>query len=572
MAQLIVAEAFALPREGVTLPVEKRQQGIPLASDSRKVFVPHAAHYRARPAPSKEQLVDLRLADLLVGLSGVTDLGMGQPQGSAVRVCFLATALARSMDLPDSDVRDVYYAALLQHIGCTAYSHESARLFADETSVKQATLVTNFNDVRDILFGYLPAITRDAPAGARAQTLRSALLHARSITDSYSLSGCEVGAGIARRLNLSAGVQQALLHVFEWWNGKGRPRKLRGDDISLATRVTHVAGYAVLFQRLGGVDAAVAAVDDRSGGYLDPAMVAHFRAHATQLLGELDATDVLEVLPQTEPAPHLVVADSQVDEVLRTFGDVIDLKAPCFHGHSTEVATLAAGAARTLGLSEADAAAARRAGLVHDLGRVAIANGVWERDGALRSDEWGQVHLHPYYSEQILRKAKPLADLASLAGAHHERIDGSGYYRRANASSLPMVARIVAAADCYQAMTQLRPHRPAHSAERSAAELQSAARDGALDNDAVEAVLTIAGHPPARVRRQWPAGLSDRQVEVLRLMAEGLSNQQIAARLFITPRTAEHHVQDAYQKIGVSSRAAAALFAMEHDLLRPKDW
>jgi HD-GYP domain-containing protein (c-di-GMP phosphodiesterase class II) len=514
----------------------------------------------------------LRLAELLVGLSGVTDLGMGQPQGSAVRVCYLATALARSMDLPEPDVADVYYAALLQHIGCTAYSHESARLFADETSVKRATLVTNFNDVRDILFGYLPAITRDAPAGARGQTLRSALLHSRAITDSYSRSGCEVGANIARRLDLSDGVQQSLLHVFEWWNGKGRPGRLRGEQISLATRVTHVAGYAVLFDRLGGVDAAMAAVADRSGGYLDPSIAEHFRSHAGGLLAELASTDVLAILTEVEGTPHLTVSDARLDEVLRTFGDVVDLKAPYFHGHSPEVASLAEGAATKLGLSDVDVTAARRAGLVHDLGRVAVANGVWERAGPLRSEEWAQVRLHPYHSEQILQRAEPLRHLASVVGAHHERIDGSGYYRRATAASLPMVARVLAAADAYQAMTQPRPHRPALGPERSADESRAAAWAHALDPDAVEAVLAVAGHRPARVRRAWPAGLSDRQVEVLRLVAEGLSNREIAARLFVTPRTAEHHVQDVYGKIGVSSRAAAALFAMEHHLLGPKDW
>lgn len=517
-------------------------------------------------------MVDLRLAEILVGLSGVTDLGMGQPQGSALSVCFLATALARSLNLPDPDVSDVYYAAMLQHIGCTAYSHESARLFADETSVKRATLVTNFNDVRDILFGYLPAITRGAPAGARSQTLRSALLHSRSITDSYSRSGCEVGAGIARRLGLSDGVQQSLLHVFEWWNGKGRPRKLKGDEISLATRVTHVSGYAVLFDRLGGVDAAMAAVSDRSGGYLDPSMAEHFCRRAPELLGELVSVDVLDALPGVEPGPHVTVPEWRLDEVLRTFGDVVDLKAPDFHGHASEVAALAEGAARKLGLAEDEAITARRAGLVHDLGRVAVANGVWERAGPLRTEEWGQVHLHPYHSEQILQRAEPLAHLAAIAGAHHERIDGSGYYRRATASSLPMVARVLGAADAYQAMTQARPHRPAHGPERSATELRSAVRAGAFDGDSVEAVLDVAGHPPVRVRRAWPSGLSDRQVEVLRLVADGLSNRDIAGRLFITPRTAEHHVQDVYQKIGVSSRAAAALFAMEHHLLGPKDW
>ena len=512
-----------------------------------------------------------RLADLLVGLSSVTDLGMGQPEGSAVRVCYLATALARSLNLSDSMVRDVFYAAQLQHIGCTAYSHESARLFADETSVKRATLGTNFNDVRDILFGYLPAITREASAGTRRKTLTSALLHSRAITDGYTRSGCEVGAGIARRLRLSDGVQQSLLHVFEWWNGKGSPGGLRGDDISLPTRITHVAGYAVLFARLGGPEAAVAAVKDRTGGYLDPAIADHFCGDARRLLEELDSTDILAALPRLEPEPRLEVHETRLDEVLRTFGDVVDLKSPSFHGHSWGVATLADGAAAHLGLPSADVSAVRRSGLVHDLGRVAVPSSIWERPGPLRSEEWEQVRLHPYYSERIVGRADPLAHLAPIVGAHHERIDGSGYYRRATAVSLPMSARVLAAADVYQAMTQPRTHRAALDVDRCASELRLAVTAGALDGDAVEAVLTVAGHAPVRLRREWPAGLSDRQVEVLRLVAEGLSNREIGQRLSVTSRTAEHHVQDVYGKIGVSSRAAAALFAMEHHLLSGRE-
>lgn len=515
--------------------------------------------------------MDLRLAELLVGLSGVADLGMGQPQGSAVRVCFLATSLAHSMGLSDRDVRDVYYAALLQHIGCTAYSHESARLFADETSVKRATLATNFNDVRDILFGYLPAITREAPAGERAHTLRSALLHSRAITDAYTLSGCEVSAGIARRLGLGKGVQEALLHVFEWWNGKGRPGRLRGEQISLAIRVTHVAGYAVLFDRLGGPDAAAAAVAQRSRGYLDPSVAEHFCAHAPALLGELSAMDVLAALTDIEPTPRVNVPEDRVDEVLSTFGDVVDLKAPQFHGHSAECARLAEGAAKRLGLPSPDVTAVRRAALVHDLGRVAVANGIWESEGRLRGEETQQVHLHPYHSEQILNRSSALKALAPIVGAHHERIDGSGYYRRATAASLPMTSRIIATADTFQAMTQPRPYRQGQSPERVAAELRAEVRAGALDGDAVDAVLVVAGHSSAPTRRQWPAGLSDRQVDVLRLVADGMTNKEIARRLFITPRTAESHVQGVYQKIGVSSRAAAAMFAMEHHLLAPKD-
>jgi HD-GYP domain-containing protein (c-di-GMP phosphodiesterase class II) len=183
----------------------------------------------------------------------------------------------------------------------------------------------------------------------------------------------------------------------------------------------------------------------------------------------------------------------------------------------------------------------------------------------LTASEWEQVRLHPYHSERILSRSSALAPLAPLAGMHHERLDGSGYYRQA--TMIPTGARVLAAADAYQAMTQERPHRPALTPSAAAEQLNSEAARGRLDAEAVRAVLDAAGHPPARARLTWPAGLSDREVQVLRLVARGYSNREIARVLWISPKTAGHHVQHIYAKIGVSTRAAAAMFAMEHDLI-----
>ena len=515
---------------------------------------------------------EVRIADLLSGLSAVTDLGMGQPVGSAARACLLARWLAEAAGFSDEDARDVYYTSLLQHIGCTAYSYESSRYFADEQSVKRATQVTNFNDPKDIFLGYLPSITKSAPAGARARTFRSALVSSRSITDGYMLAACEVGFNMARRLGLSSGVQEGLLHIFESWNGKGRPRKLEGEAISQAARVAHVAHYASLFDRLQGPDAALAAVDRRSGGYLDPKLVEIFRGCGPELLAELASTDVLERLCHDEPTPHLVAPEWRIDELLHAFGDVVDLKAPYFHGHATAVSKLAEGAAERLGLPTDDVTLCRRAACVTDVGRAAIPNGIWEKPGALHTNDWSEVRLHPYHSEQVLSRSEVLRSVIPLAGAHHERLDGTGYFRGSAAAALPPPARILAAADAYAAMIEPRPHRAPLAPDRAADELRKGARGGLFDPDVVEGVLEVGGHPKEKVRREWPMGLSDRQVEVLRLVADGNSNRAVAERLHISTRTAEHHVQDVYAKIGVSSRAAAAMFAMEHGLLGPKDW
>ena len=257
--------------------------------------------------------------------------------------------------------------------------------------------------------------------------------------------------------------------------------------------------------------------------------------------------------------------------VAGVFADLADLKSPFTHGHSSGVATLARGAGERLRLPPATVADLELAGLLHDVGRVAVSDVVWEKPAALSAHEREQVRLHAYHSERILAGSERLAPLASLAGMHHERLDGGGYHRGCTGADLPVAARVLAAADAYQAMTQRRPHRPALAPEDAERQLLAGARDGALDADAVSAVLAAAGHGAVVARQVLPAGLSAREVEVLGLVADGCSNAQIAQRLVISRRTAEHHVQHIYTKIGVSSRAAAALFAMEHRLLPRRD-
>ena len=198
---------------------------------------------------------------------------------------------------------------------------------------------------------------------------------------------------------------------------------------------------------------------------------------------------------------------------------------------------------------------------------MVVPSGLWDRPGPLRDSEWELVRLHAYHGERVLARSPRLAPLGALAGAHHERLDGSGYHRGSDGARLPAEARLLAAADCYQAMTSARPHRERLSLERAAAELQAQVRAGRLDSAAVQAVLTVAGHTGKAGSRAFPAGLSDREAQVLALLARGHSNRQIASQLGITPKTAGHHVEHLYAKIGVSTRAAAALFALEHGLL-----
>jgi HD-GYP domain-containing protein (c-di-GMP phosphodiesterase class II) len=512
----------------------------------------------------------LRLADLLSGLSIVADLGFGLPREEAMRSCLIGTALARRLGVSEDVVADTFYTSLLVHIGCTAFSHETSAVFGDELRNTRAVARTNFADPRDVLTRFVPEATRGMSAPSRARAAAFIVTRGNAFGQRYETASCEVASATARRIGLRDGVQRAVFEVHEWWSGKGAPQGLEGEQIALPARLARVAAEAARFCDIGGAQLAIDAVRRRSGGVLDPSLADVFIAHAPALLADSDAGDPRERILEVEPEPVVELARSSLPQLGEAFADLADLKTPFTHGHSKEVARLAAAAAEQLRLDAATTSNLHLAALLHDLGRVGISNAIWEKPGPLTTAEWEQVRLHAYHSERILATSSTLKPLAPIAGMHHERLDGTGYHRGCAARDIPAPVRLLAAADAFQAMTQRRPHRSAMTPDRAAEELSKDARAGRLDADVVSAVLVAAGQRRAGRRSDLrPAGLSEREIEVLRLVADGCSNPEIAKRLFISRRTAEHHVQHIYTKIGVASRAGAALFALEHDLLLP---
>ncbi len=241
-------------------------------------------------------------------------------------------------------------------------------------------------------------------------------------------------------------------------------------------------------------------------------------------------------------------------------------------GHSRRCADLSADAARLLGFPADAVATIRRAALVHDFGTTGVPNSIWDKPASLTRAEFDRVELHPMLTEQMLRRSSALAALNPAACAHHEKGDGSGYHRRVRADAVDPGGRVLAAAEIYVGMTRERADRPAFAVEDAAAELRRLAADGVLDPRATNAVLVAAGHgepsaPRASARPRHPGGLSGREVEVLRLAARGLTTRQIADRLYISIKTADHHIQHIYNKIGVSTRAAAALWAIQNTVV-----
>ena len=513
----------------------------------------------------------LRLADILSGLSIVADLGYALPPESAMRSCLIATNLARVLGLSQREAADTFYTALLLHVGCLTFAHEMTTAFGDDRQANTAGARTNFAHPRDIFATLIPETTHGMNAAGRVKAAAFIITRGRTFGRRFDTSNCEVARETARRIGLPDSVQRSLYHVHEWWDGRGVPNGIKGDQIPISSRIARVATDADLFDGLGGAELAVDALEQRAGTIFDPSVVAVFATHAREMLEETKIGDPRDRILEVEPDPVVEIDEPELPALATAFADLADMKTPFTHGHSREVARLAQGAATRMGLALPDVERIGLAALLHDIGRAAISDAVWEKPGPLTSAEWEQVRMHAYHSERILATSRTLETLAPIVGTHHERLDGSGYHRGARARELTIASRVIACADAFQAMTQRRPHRPARDPAHAADELERDARSGKLDAKAVDAVLAVAGQPRAGRRRTNPAGLSEREIDVLRLVAEGRSNPEIADRLHVSRRTAEHHVQHIYTKIGVSSRAAAALFALEHELLPAAD-
>ena len=278
-----------------------------------------------------------------------------------------------------------------------------------------------------------------------------------------------------------------------------------------------------------------------------------------------DGADAWEQTLAREPSPHLILEGESIDRALAAIGEFADLASPYLVGHSTGVAELAAQRGSGDGSRSATCrhCGARRSCTTW-VG-LRSRSGIWQKPGPLTVGEWERVRLHAYHSERILCRSPFLGALTPVATAHHERLDGSGYHRGAAAATLTPAARLLAVADAYHAMLEPRPHRAALSPDAAGDALTDGVRAGRLDPDAVAAVLEAAGRPAPRIER--PAGLTDREAQVIGLLARGLQTKQVAKALGISVKTADTHVQNAYRKIGVSTRAAAALFAMQHGLI-----
>jgi HD-GYP domain-containing protein (c-di-GMP phosphodiesterase class II) len=505
-----------------------------------------------------------RLADLLAALSLATDLGSGVPLETSLRTCLVASELARGLGLGGPARRAVYYSALLRHLGCTAWSHEAAELVGDDHE-----LTRTFEGVdaarRSARLGRTLGVARDVRFADRVRAIGRVLRQPRAGAE-LAAAQCAQAATLADDLGFDRDVRVALGQIYERYDGRGLPNGVAGDQLTPVARVIHAAELLEILHRRGGRDHALAEVKRRRGGALAPDVCDLALREAGALWPLLESPAASERALDAEPEPRSTIAPAQLAQIALAFARFADLKIPHRIGHSTQVAALAARAAERAGWPADDVERLRLAALLHDLGTVSVGNQLWEHPGPLGSAAIEQSRLHAYYSERILRRTATTAPLAEIAGAHHERLDGSGYHHGRRGDALSSAARLLAACDVASALGEARPHRPALDRANRCRILADEAASGRLCRTAVELVSDTGD---AIAPTQTPAGLTERETAVLALLARGLATKEIAAKLGIAPRTVKHHIEHVYEKTGISSRAAAALFAVRHDLVAP---
>lgn len=505
------------------------------------------------------------LAELVATLSLVADLGMGRPMERALRQTVIAMRLGTAAGMDQATRTSAYYTSLLTWVGCATDTSEMAALFGDETEVYADTRDGDLGGVTLALF-VARHLGRGKPGFRRAGMVGKFLATAGRSVQQVMMAHCQEASDFANWLDLGPAVCEPLLQSFERWDGRGVPGSVGAEALSPAIRLVHLADSVEAFHHTGGIEAALRVARERRGTQFDPDLVDCFGARHDEILDGLAAISAWDEVIALDPQLGLALTDDQLDRVLVAFADFADLKSPLRLGHSRGVAELAAQAGTMLGLPADAVIMLRRAALVHDIGMIGIPSGVWDETSDWSISQRERARTHPYLTERMLARTPSLARVAHCASLHHERLDGSGYPHGLRGDAISLPARILGAADVYNALRQPRPHRPALDAHDTERTMLDEVRAGRLDGDAVQAVLKAAGHRPRR-RAGLPSGLTAREAEVLVRLGQGRSNPEIAAELHVSRKTVSSHLEHIYTKLGVRTRTEAALFAMRHGLI-----
>jgi HD-GYP domain-containing protein (c-di-GMP phosphodiesterase class II) len=512
--------------------------------------------------------VAARKAEMVGMLTAATALALGCAPAALFDGTTLSVRFAEHLGWSRADLGTVYWYGLLRYAGCHAENHLFSSLVGDEIAFNRQYGLIDTGDPAQMLQLVVGLVQRAHASLGQAgiDALLAASLPGLQQSAEQVIAGhCDVAQRLAVRLGFDATIVEAIAHFRERWDGLGLPRHVAGEALPKAVRLVFLCHDVSVLTHVLGRDAALTAVAERRGRAYEPSLADEFLAAKDRLMGVLMPPDSWAAVLEAEPGGQEFLTAEAVDDACLVMADFCDLQLPAAVDHSRAVATLAEEGGRRLGLDTVSLTRLRRAALLHDLGYAALP--VRSRGGHRdRLNTSGDVRLHPFHSEDVVRLVPDLGDVASLAGRHHEAMDGSGFYRGLSATGLNAEARLLMAAEAYQTALEGRFGAAGLSPTAAADQLNDEVRAGRLDGSAVKAVLAAAGHRVPIKKTPMVAGLTHRELDVLRLAASGLSVAEIGERLRISPKTADNHLQSIYSKIEVKTRAGATLFAIEHGI------
>jgi HD-GYP domain-containing protein (c-di-GMP phosphodiesterase class II) len=411
----------------------------------------------------------IRLAEIIEALSHALDLTEGQPPGHCIRCCFIGTRIGKALGLPEEALRELYYTLLLKDLGCSSNAARICELYmADDLKFKRDFKLVD-GSFPQVLKFVLSHTGLEAGLAERFRGLLNILKNGGEFASSLIQTRCQRGADIARQMRFSEEVARGILDLDEHVDGGGQPAGLKGAQIHLFARVALMAQVIDVFFVNAGPEAALAEVRKRAGTWFDPELVSLFETLATPVFfAELGAEGLERYVLALEPGRQAMMADEDyLDDIAAGFARVVDAKSPYTSGHSDRVALFTDLIAEELGMAHGDRRRLKRAALLHDIGKLGVSNSVLDKPGRLDGEEWEQMKRHAEFSETILSRIAAFADLALIGGAHHEKLDGSGYPRGLKGDEISFETRIVATADVFDALTADRPYRPAMPVEKA---------------------------------------------------------------------------------------------------------
>ncbi len=512
------------------------------------------------------------LAELLCALSFATGLGLGERLDHGLKSAYIGLQVADVLSLPHEDREAVFYGALLKDVGCTACSAGFAAFFPDDELVPRLDFMlvdpSKFSDIVAWMSRNVPV---DAQLPTRITKLLSFFVQCGPVVKEALRGHCEIAELFARRLGFPEYVQRTLRFQWERWDGKGMAYGLKGNEVPVAARILHAAQMLEFTHGFAGPEAARTLTRERRGNRFDPEVAGAFLdvSERTDFWKELEHEQAQATILAMKPATSADrITEDQTDVVCEAVADFIDIKTRETWHHSSIVAEVAVGVGYRLGLEPAEQTKLRRAALVHDVGKVAIPYGILTKADHLSASEWEQFRLHPYYTERVLDRVESLRELAPAAAAHQEWVNGQGYHRQLTGEQIPLNGRVLAVADTYARLARPQDEQvERRDVLRRMRSLVGTQFDEACYEALVESVTGESRVKKTSRQHRQLDDLTEREVEVLRRLAQGLSNPQIAHALVISRKTVEHHLGHIYAKLGVSCRTAAVAYAVQQRLV-----